>query len=54
MFTDEDGAELTFNSVATLVDVEAYLDDNDGAGLAGGDYVYYVTQVAADRFESIP
>ena len=54
VYRAEDGAELTFNSVATLVDVEAYLDDNDGAGLAGGDYVYYVTQVAADGFESDP
>ena len=54
VYRAEDGAELSFNSVATLVDVEAYLDDNDGAGLPGGNYVYYVTQVAADGFESDP
>ncbi|MDC3166178.1 T9SS type A sorting domain-containing protein, partial [Candidatus Marinimicrobia bacterium] len=54
VYRAEDGAELSFNSVATLVDVQEYLDDNDGAGLLGGDYVYYVTQVAADGFESDP
>ena len=54
VYRAEDGAELSFNSVATLVDAEAYLDDNDGAGLPGGNYVYYVTQVAADGFESDP
>ena len=31
-----------------------YLDDNNEAGLPGGDYVYYVTQVATDGTESDP
>ena len=54
VYRAEDGAELTFNSVATAVDAQEYLDDNNEAGLPGGDYVYYVTQVALDGTESDP